>query len=97
MAVAAYDFPVSGTFSDTIEEVRFLSIITDYTYGTSIASDIIEIEADGGDTLTASISDTGIGISVIDDTIDISIEDTEIDGSVNIDDINTNIKCDKEN
>ena len=89
--------PVSGTFSDTIKEVSFLSIITDYMYGTSIESDSLEIEVDSGNILTATISDTGIEISVIDDTIATSIDDTEVSGSVNIDDVTTNIKCDKEN
>lgn len=89
--------PVSGTFSDTIKEVKFLSIITDYTYGTSIIADTLDIEVDSGDMLTTSIADTGIGISVVDGSIGTSIEDTEVSGSVNIDDVTTNIKCDKEN
>lgn len=80
-----------------IEEVRFLSTIADYTYGTSIESDAIDIEIDNGDILAASMSVSDIRASVIDDNIDASIVDTEVSRSIDIDNVTISIKYDKEN
>lgn len=88
--------PVSGTFSDTIEHVRFMSIVTDYTYGTSIASDSLKVELASDNVISATVSDVGLGITVSDDIMSITLEDTQIDKTVNIDSVSTDIKCHKE-